>query len=149
MTERKRWLLGLDFCVAAMVPVLVYLCWPLETCCPVQTAINRTNCERIEIGMTLAEVEAILGGPMRDESTGPLAGIDDVWAPFVLGGTDWRNVHKWLTSGPTKIDRSYKWLSDEGMIMVWFRFEPEPIYVCDKRFVDVWREPGRSMPPPD
>jgi hypothetical protein len=40
-----------------------WLLWP-------RSAITRENAARIEIGMTLAEVEAILGGAARDESTG-------------------------------------------------------------------------------
>src|SRR5690349_6879996 len=37
-----------------------------------RTAITPANAARIQPGMTLAEVAAILGGPARDESTGPL-----------------------------------------------------------------------------
>jgi hypothetical protein len=35
------------------------------------TAITRENFARIQEGMTLKDVEEILGGPARDESTGP------------------------------------------------------------------------------
>jgi hypothetical protein len=54
------------FCLPALVALAVaaWLLWP-------STAITRENAERIRPGMTLAEVEAILGGPPRDESTGP------------------------------------------------------------------------------
>lgn len=43
----------------------VGLLWP-------RTAITRENAAKIEPGMTLAEVEAKLGGPARDETTGPV-----------------------------------------------------------------------------
>jgi hypothetical protein len=39
---------------------------------PRGSAITRANAAMIEKGMTLGEVEAILGGPARDESTGVL-----------------------------------------------------------------------------
>jgi hypothetical protein len=38
-----------------------------------RTAITRENAARIQVGMAVAEVVAILGGPARDESSGPLA----------------------------------------------------------------------------
>src|ERR1700722_14790543 len=49
-----------------------------------RTAITRENAAKIQVGMALTEVEAILGGPARDESSGPLfvdrsvAGADSV-----------------------------------------------------------------------
>ena len=63
-------LLALAICtiVCTLSPILVH-----------GSSITRANAERIHEGMTLAEVEAILGGPARDESTGPLvydAGLD-------------------------------------------------------------------------
>jgi hypothetical protein len=41
-----------------------------------RTHINHENYEKIQIGMSLAEVEQILGGPARDESSGPLRATD-------------------------------------------------------------------------
>lgn len=38
-----------------------------------RTAITRENAAKIREGMTLADVEAILGGPARDEASGPVA----------------------------------------------------------------------------
>src|SRR5262249_60673684 len=57
MSQRRRRLLlfGL-LAVMAALAVAVWLVWP-------RSAINRANYERIEQGMTRAEVEAILGGP--------------------------------------------------------------------------------------
>jgi hypothetical protein len=46
---------------AVALAVGLWWVWP-------RTAITRENAERIREGMTLAEVEAILGGPARDEA---------------------------------------------------------------------------------
>src|SRR5712692_7190845 len=46
--------------------VLVWFFWPC-------TAITRANMLKLEHGMPRAEVEAILGGPARDERSQPLA----------------------------------------------------------------------------
>ena len=40
---------------------------------PTRTAITRQNAEKIQKGMTLAEVEDILGGPPRDDGFGLVA----------------------------------------------------------------------------
>ncbi len=56
------------FAVPAALGVLavgVWLLWP-------HTAITRANAAKVQPGMTLAEVEAILGGPARDDTTGPV-----------------------------------------------------------------------------
>jgi hypothetical protein len=64
MTTRRRLLVFGPLAVAALV-VGMWLLWP-------RTAITRENAAKIQAGMTLAEVEAILGGPARDEATGHL-----------------------------------------------------------------------------
>jgi hypothetical protein len=62
MTARHRLLLfGLP--TIAGLAVGVWLLWP-------RTAITRENAAKLHVGMTLEEVETILGGPARDESTG-------------------------------------------------------------------------------
>jgi hypothetical protein len=68
VTRRRLLVLGL---LAGLLVLGVggWMLWP-------RTAITRENAAKIETGMTLTEVEAILGGPERDESTGPLF-IDD------------------------------------------------------------------------
>lgn len=65
MSARKRCLL---LALPSAFVVLGVGAWVL---CP-HTAITRENAERIQEGMTQAEVMAILGGPPRDESSGPL-----------------------------------------------------------------------------
>jgi len=64
MSKRMRWLLGLTLLAVAGTAVFAYLLHP-------RSAINRENFEKIREGMTLAEVEAILGGPARLEEHGP------------------------------------------------------------------------------
>jgi hypothetical protein len=65
MTKRTRRLRLL--CLPALgARALAGLPWP-------RSGINRENARRIQPGMTLEEVEAILGGPARDEASGPLA----------------------------------------------------------------------------
>jgi hypothetical protein len=57
---RRLLLLGPPATLAA-IALAALLLWP-------STAITRANAARIKAGMTLAEVEAILGGPARNES---------------------------------------------------------------------------------
>jgi hypothetical protein len=61
---RRLLLFGLPAGVAVALAA-GWLLWP-------HTAITAGNAAKIQKGMTLAEVEAILGGPPRDESTVPL-----------------------------------------------------------------------------
>jgi hypothetical protein len=61
-TRRRLFLLAL--CVAVvLLGVGIWLLWPRWP----HTAISQENVNRINVGMTLAEVEQILGGPARDE----------------------------------------------------------------------------------
>jgi hypothetical protein len=64
MPALRRLLLFMVAATAAGLAV-AWLLWP-------RTAITTENAAKVCEGMTLAEVEAILGGPARDESTGPL-----------------------------------------------------------------------------
>jgi hypothetical protein len=64
MTRRLRLLLG----VPVAVVVLGVGAWLLLP----RTAITRENAAKIQVGMTLAEVEAILGGPAREDFVGEL-----------------------------------------------------------------------------
>src|SRR5262245_10801883 len=65
MTRRTRCLLLL----ALPAPVLAVglVAWLLQPS-PPPSAINLENAAKIRVGMTLAEVEALLGGPARNES---------------------------------------------------------------------------------
>jgi hypothetical protein len=64
MTRRTRRLLLFGLPTAVVVVLLaVWLLWP-------RSALTRENAAKIREGMTRAEVEALLGGPARNESTG-------------------------------------------------------------------------------
>jgi len=63
---RRRLFVALGLLAGLMLTgVVAWLLWP-------RTAISRENAVTIREGMTLTEVEAILGGPARDETTGPV-----------------------------------------------------------------------------
>jgi outer membrane protein assembly factor BamE (lipoprotein component of BamABCDE complex) len=63
MTRKRSALLLL---VASCLGVVGFAAYLL----PRSSAINEENVARIQKGMTLAQVEAILGGPARDEEHG-------------------------------------------------------------------------------
>jgi len=65
MSRRRLILFGVPVVVVLGVGAWVFWVQP-------RTAITRENAAKIEVGMTLAEVEAILGGPARFEFPGPL-----------------------------------------------------------------------------
>jgi outer membrane protein assembly factor BamE (lipoprotein component of BamABCDE complex) len=65
MRVRRRLFIVLSLLACLLLAGYVaWLLWP-------RTAITRENAALIRQGMTVAEVEAILGGPARDETTGP------------------------------------------------------------------------------
>ncbi len=64
---RHRFLFPFLATVLVGLAIMAWLLWPRPT------AINRENAAKIQEGMTLAEVEAILGGPPRDDGVGLLA----------------------------------------------------------------------------
>jgi hypothetical protein len=89
--------------------VLAWLLWPC-------TAITQQNAARIREGMTRDEVEAILGGPPRDES--PYA------VHFAVRSEDerlqaTRSYARWLVDhlGP---EPARKWLSHQALVVVQF-----------------------------
>lgn len=78
--SRHRRFLVLSF--AAVVLGLVVGVWLLLP----RTAITRENAYCIEPGMTLEQVQLVMGGPPRDESTGPL--VFEGPGEIVSGDTD-------------------------------------------------------------
>jgi hypothetical protein len=78
---------------------------------PRATLITWTNAERIQRGMTLQEVEQLLGGPARDESTRPT-----VPACIICDGYDSMNAP------------SGEWKSDE--VVVWVYLIDGRVHVC-------------------
>jgi hypothetical protein len=73
MTRRHLLLFGLPVALVAL-GVWGWMLLP-------RTAITPENAAKIKEGMTLAEVEAILGGPARDETTGPTVDTEDLVIP--------------------------------------------------------------------
>jgi hypothetical protein len=59
------------FALIAGIVALVAFAWLLGSRTPT-TAITPANAAKIRNGMTVGEVEAVLGGPARDECTGPI-----------------------------------------------------------------------------
>jgi hypothetical protein len=93
---RKRLLLfGLVVALVVVACIGAWLLWP-------GTAITPENAEKIVNGMTLTDVEAILGGPPRDETGGAV--IAD------LGKFDELNP----LGNP-----HHAWQSDRVLVFVW------------------------------
>jgi hypothetical protein len=77
MMRRSRRLQLFGLAAGPVVPLVAAgLVWP-------RTAITRANAAKIQLGMTLAEVEAILGGPPRDETGGRGWALDLIPIRFV------------------------------------------------------------------
>src|SRR5262245_11545526 len=68
-TRRRRMVVVGLLAALGALGLTLWLLWP-------RTAITLENAARIESGMTRAQVEAILGGPARDEAGGPLVADD-------------------------------------------------------------------------
>jgi hypothetical protein len=103
-TTRRLLLLGLP---AGFVAVLV-CAWPLWP----RSAITRENAARIQKGMTLAQVEQLLGGPARNEE-----------GPF---------IEAWGSNPPTAFWRSHDvlvsvWLDADGKVTVCQIHEAESV----------------------
>ena len=101
---KKRWIVLagiLAACVCATLAVLALL--------PPRPGVTLANIERIEKGMTLAEVEKILGGPGEISASDPLSGFSsiDPWGREI-----------WV-SGPCIIDSS-------RTVVVWGRLYEGP-----------------------
>src|SRR5438132_9649603 len=110
--SRRRLLLFAVMAVVVVLAVGPWLPWP-------RTAITLENAAKIQIGMMLAEAEAILGGPARDESTDldivvqPNENEDD---PEVV-----IRVRTWLeyarAAGQVEVE-VYHWGSDRAIVVV-------------------------------
>jgi hypothetical protein len=67
MTTRRRLLLFSLPTFTVLVPVVVWLLWSHPP-----SPITRENAAKILPSITLAAVDVLLGGPSRDEATGPI-----------------------------------------------------------------------------
>src|SRR5436309_534757 len=94
---RRRILIGALLLAFVLLAGYGLLWWYFA---PPASAINRANALKIKPGMTLAEVEAILGGPARDE----LGGTDvRSWGPSLVHEREvdwrfWRTRYRWGVS---------------------------------------------------
>jgi hypothetical protein len=113
MSSRRRLLLcGLP-ATAVVVALVLWLLWP-------RTAITPENAAKIRAGMTLAEVEAILGGPPRTEATGRLAAAETL--PNHDGSPDLAFAERrvWLFQNPGAVpERRAVWREPEHRLGEW------------------------------
>jgi hypothetical protein len=77
-----------------------WLLWP-------RTAITRANAATIQVGMTMAQVEATFGGTQRMETTGRFE-IDPDEEEIKRGHPD-----------PAAPFGQWQWISDEAQVRVW------------------------------
>jgi SmpA / OmlA family len=98
MTRRRHLLLTLPVALV-LVAAGGWLLWPRPA-----SAITRENAAKINVGMTLAEVEAVLGGPARDEATGAIA-MDNLEV---------------VEHHPGPEERESLWTTNQLIISVWF-----------------------------
>jgi hypothetical protein len=103
----SRRLLLFPFLAAVLVGLafVVWLLWSRPT------AINRENAAKIQEGMTLAEVEAVLGGPPRDDGNGVLAFQR-------VDGSEGTMTRSELRSEMNQLPDVKQWLSDEVLVEV-------------------------------
>jgi hypothetical protein len=135
MIRRKQWALFAaipGFFALLSVLVLLARSW---------TAITPENAARVLPGMTQTEVEALLGGPAHDESTGALASGD--LDPHVREGEDWDAMRSRLlfTHSLLHLSQEYcdgsLWRSDCAIIYVCF---DETRRVTGVDSITVWRD---------
>ncbi len=130
MSRRTRRALLLAAPVAlAVLAVALGLLWA-------RTAITRENAAKVKAGMTLAEVEQVLGGPARDETTGLVAYAEYEAAD---GGPEtvrrWNALRRRVAAEPGLARMA--WVSDE----VWL----ETLADADGRVVLCARMPVRRI----
>ena len=110
MTSRRRLLL---VCLVAGLVAFGVGVWLLVP----RSAINHANAAKVQKGMTLAEVEAILGGRARNESSGRLLWSGPNWR---LDAGDFLDLHSALERLWRERHRDnlqiLEWRSDVGFI---------------------------------
>ncbi len=95
----------------AVVAALALSAWTVRP----RTAITRDNAQEIHVGMTRAEVEALLGGPTRSEVTGPTQyDVDDGEAREL----EERKAVYMASRRATTWDHLGGWSSDEATVQV-------------------------------
>jgi hypothetical protein len=117
--SRRRLFLALGLLACVLAGGAAWVHWRTPT------AINHENAAKIQGGMTLAEVETILGGPARDETTGPVEREEPPeFAPPDARGIRWRIAFADMRAG------LQRWESDQAR--VWVHFD-ENGFVTDCR----------------
>jgi hypothetical protein len=113
MVTRHRLLLLAVPVALVLLGVGAWLLWP-------HTAITRENAAKIHKGMTITEVEVVLGGPQRNEATGPLQ-YDDPRL-FVGGVLDMDMLQRKLVKQrqPRSFPECLVWISDTAIVNVEF-----------------------------
>ena len=110
MVTRRRLLPLTLFAALVLLSVCGWMLWPAPS------AISREAFEKIQPGTTLAEVEELLGGPARDESSGPRIKVGD---PPAAAESSVYLFH--LETGSTRLRHPCKlWESDRVVIRVDF-----------------------------
>jgi hypothetical protein len=132
MTRRRLFAIA---CIVALAACAIglWLLWPAPS------AITRENAAKIKDGMTRAEVEAILGGPARDETTGPID-IDTT----THEDADVEGMHMLMLARVFLADEhpSLVWRSD--YVIIRMRLDADGVVsVC--RVVPVCREPESPL----
>jgi hypothetical protein len=111
MTARRRLLLfGMIATFAVVLVSGICLLWPQTP-----SAINRENAAKIQPGMTLEEVEAILGGSARHDFAGLVS--SDSAAPL---GADAAAARRFSEQAPPNAVRFLRWGSETVTIDVLF-----------------------------
>jgi len=123
-------LLGSAAVVVVGLAIGVWTLWP-------RTAITEENAAKLRPGMTLAEVEAILGGPARIETTGPTRAEVDMdeqrrFDRFMLRQDSERRVVSWHSDTVA----TYALCGPEGHLIEVFACR---VHRAPESFLDVFR----------
>jgi hypothetical protein len=123
----KRWpaLLGLLVAFGALVVGLI--CLPYH-----RGRVTRESCERIKVGMTEAEVRAILGKPWdHDSLLDPEGPSDHVAMKLRLEQMEQQVLDSVLP--PQQPTRTYSygrfWVGDDLALLVWFDSQSQAVFV--------------------
>jgi hypothetical protein len=104
--HRMRPFLFLFFGIMATLATGLWLVWP-------RTAITRENAAKIRNGMSLADVQALLGGPARDDSTSRLMFADGPGQLITING-------KVPLENDAPFPAYREWISDTVIVTVIF-----------------------------
>jgi hypothetical protein len=116
-------------CFAVASAIGVWVLWP-------RTAINQANFACIHNGMTMEEVDPILGGPPRDETTGPTTVDGDL--PDELGdGNGWVSTADHFDKDGRRDFARRAWTADRLSVLVDFDATAR---VCGKHVIQLRRD---------